>query len=111
MPKNIALDATVLNSMACARYTNFRFNHNLILKGGKSNSMECGSLAHFILEHFNKALMQGKFRTDAVAIGMAAGMEYVNGFNLSNKYLLDADATGMENTPEESEKIGNREII
>ena len=102
---NIAMDSQILSTlMSCARLTDFRFNKDLQQKGGKSNSLECGSLVHTILEFYNKALLSGKNRTDAIAIGYEAGQEYVKGYTEINKYVKDPADIGMKNTPEKSDK-------
>lgn len=115
--KNIALDATVLSSlMACARLTDFKYNKNLTPIGGKSNSLECGSLAHVILEYFNKALIKGGDRIAAIQLGMDNGKIFVNGCpycKAENNYcaIHKDEWTGLTNTPLENEKIGNHIII
>lgn len=94
MPKqHIILDATLLSTLsACPRLCDFRFNRNLVLKEGKSNSLEAGSLVHIILEHFNKSLIAGKSRQDAIEIGYIAGHEFLAGeYRPINTYLRDQD--------------------
>jgi len=74
---NVIFDATLASSlMGCARLTDFRFNYNFISIGGKSPSLEMGSIVHSILEHFNKAIIDGKGKGNSVAIGMQAGRDY-----------------------------------
>lgn len=103
--QNVVLDATVCATlMSCARLTDFRFNHNLTQIGGKSNSLECGSLAHVILEFYNKSLIKGRPRTEALAEGFEAGQEYINGYAESNKYMKNPEDIGMQNTPPTSGK-------
>ena len=102
--KNVIFDATLLsNLMACPRKTNIRFNLNKQAVGGKSNSLECGSLIHTILEFYNKALIAGQGRVRAIEIGFAAGHEYIQGYQEGNKYVVDPSEVGMLNTPEISE--------
>lgn len=111
---NIVLDATTLSSlMSCPRLCEFKYQKHLKRRGGKSNSLECGSLAHSILEWYNKSIIDGKSRTDAIAIGYEAGKEYVRGFAPGNKYITDTDEIGMKNTPEESDKknIGSNYVF
>jgi hypothetical protein len=106
---NVVFDATLLSSlMSCARLTNMRHNLNFVQKDGKSNSLECGSLVHVILEFYNKALMLGKSRKDAIDDGFAAGIEYRNGYKLTNKFITDEAEGGMKNTPDENEKKPER---
>ena len=110
--KNIALDATILTSlMGCARKTDYRFNKNLVQVGGKGNSLECGSLAHFILDHYNKALISGMDKLTAQNIGFEAGKEYIHPYFESNEFMRDPDHKGLENTPLENEKVGNSIIL
>lgn len=109
---NVVLDATLLTSlMACPRQADNRFNKLLVPAGGKNNSFECGSLVHAILEFYNKALINGKSRAEAILIGYEAGREYIDGYKETNKYILDKEEVGLKNTPEESTKIGKRELI
>ena len=101
---NVVLDATALSLlMSCPRKYDFRMNHLSVPKQ-KSNSLECGSLVHFILEHYNKALINGASRSDALAIGYEAGAEYILPFRASNKYMCDEDHPGLLATPQESTK-------
>ena len=75
--KNIVLDATVLSTlMSCARLADFRFNHNFVAIHGKSSSLEMGSIVHYIIEHYYKAIIMGKSRGNAISIGMEKGNEY-----------------------------------
>jgi hypothetical protein len=107
--KNIIMDSQVLSSlMSCARLTDFRFNHNLRPKGGKSNAIECGALLHTVLEWRNKSLMSGKSANDAISIGFEAGLEYVKGYHPLNNFIKDTEHTGLKNTPEENEKKPDR---
>ena len=94
--------------MSCARLTDFRHNQNYIAKDGKSNSLETGSLVHVILEHYNKSLIAGKSRSEAISNGFAAGTEYKVGYRPNNKYILDENEKGMQNTPEDNEKKPER---
>ena len=78
--KNIVMDATLLTSlMNCPRFSDFSFNLNLQSMGGKSNSMECGSIVHKVVEVYNKSKIAGLNRNDAIAYGMAAGQLYIAG--------------------------------
>jgi hypothetical protein len=105
MKTNVSMDSQVLTTlMSCPRLTNFRFNDNLVSSSGKSNSLECGSLVHTILEWYNKSLIEGKSRIDAMDIGYQAGREYVQGYKETNKFVTSKRDVGMVNTPEESDK-------
>ncbi len=108
----VILDATLLSSLqACARKFDFNFNQLWQPKGGKTNSLECGSLAHIILEFFNKAIIAGKSRTDAIIIGFAAGQEYIDGFKPTNLFFKLESDEFIHNTPPESGKIGKKNVI
>ena len=109
MPTNIAMDATIMSTlMSCPRLVDYRFNKQLQAKGGKSNSLECGSLAHVILEHYNRAIIHGASRVEAIDIGYKFGSIYVMGGEPAidralNKPVIEPDEP-MLNTPEESDK-------
>lgn len=111
--KNLILDATAFtNLMNCPRLYDFRMNRSLVGKGGKSNALEVGSLAHFILEHYARAIIAGKSRNDALSMGFAAGKEYCLPWQEGNLYLIDKFHTGLSNTPAESGKDEfNRKVI
>jgi hypothetical protein len=99
------MDSQLLTTlMSCPRLAKFRFEDNLTSANGKSNSLECGSLVHVILEWYNKGIISGKSRTDSIAIGFAAGREYIEGYKETNQYVTDSDEKGLRNTPEESDK-------
>lgn len=77
---NIVMDATILSSlMSCERLTDFRFNQNIVPKGGKSNSLECGSIVHTFLEYYYKALIAKQSKSDAIDAGFAAAKLYISG--------------------------------
>lgn len=112
--KNIIMDSQILTSlMGCPRACNNRFNLNQEKLGGKNNSFECGSLVHVILEYFNKGLIGGKSRTDAIDNGFANGKIYINGCPecIAGKCTKHErqDWTGLQNTPEESTKKSDGE--
>jgi len=116
--KHIVLDATLLSSlMSCARLTDFRFNQLLQPQGGKSNSLECGSLVHIILEHYNKAIINNKVRGEAIISGFEAGKLFIDGCtdciagNCAAHSKEHDPWTGLQNTPEQSTKIGKQDII
>lgn len=78
--KNVILDATVLTSlMACPRLTDLRFNHNLVSIGGKSNSLECGSIVHVFMEYYYRYLIQGLSKEKAAGFGFSAAELYIRG--------------------------------
>lgn len=77
---NVEFDATYLSTlMSCPRLSDFKMNRNLGPKAPKSNSLLCGSLAHVILEYYNKALMTGKGRNDAIKQGFDFGKIFIEG--------------------------------
>ena len=115
-PTNVAMDATILSSlMSCGALTDYRFNHNLTPKGGKSNSLECGSIVHTFLEYYYQALIDRKTKSDAIDIGMKAAKLYITGCDVCKSYPIDktghppcghknADFIGVVNTPQKSAK-------
>lgn len=101
---NIAMDATMLSSLqACPRKTFFRHERNLVLRTGKSNALETGSLVHIILEHYHKSLIEGYIRKDAIERGFKAGNEFIAGYKDTNQFMLDKEETGLKQTPEYSD--------
>lgn len=113
--QNIIFDATVLSTlMGCGRLTNFSFNLNLQPMGGKSNSLEVGSIVHKVLEVYYKNKIGGMNTSDAIQHGMAAGELWIRGC----KYCTDFEPTselpkpscshpineypGVKNTPPDS---------
>jgi len=102
---NIVLDASALNNlMLCPRLYDFKQNHALVPREGKSNSLQAGSLVHIIHEFFNKAIMNGKSRNDSMDIGFIAGREYVRGSYQPNNTYLGIDSEYAIDLPEESDK-------
>lgn len=77
--KNVIFDATLLSGLACGRFFDLRYNHNLVQNTGKSNSLECGSIAHTIKEVYYNSIINRMKRSDAVAFGLAAGQQYIAG--------------------------------
>jgi len=78
--KAVIFDATLLSTLqSCARLADFRFNHDFESLKGKSNAIECGSLVHKILEVFNKSIVNGLKRDQAIGQGMMAGQLYITG--------------------------------
>ena len=90
--KNIVLDATVLTSlMACPCMVDLRFNRHFQSLDGKSNSLECGSTVHKILEIFYQEQIKGFSRKDAIISGMTAGLMYIQGC----RYCTDFESTAV----------------
>jgi len=76
--KNIVLDATILSSlMSCPRLTDFRFNLNLVSTGGKSPSLEMGSIVHAFLENYYKCIINGLTKAQAQGHALVAATEYM----------------------------------
>jgi hypothetical protein len=109
--KNIVLDSQILSTlMSCPRLTDFRFNLNFRPMGGKSNSLEAGSLVHKILEYYYKSLIN-KFNRDlAIANGLTAGELYIRGCAICTDFVgkdpscghQPNEFPGLKNTPQES---------
>ncbi len=112
MAKNqVIFDATLLSTlMSCPCKLDYRFNRLLVPVGGKSNSLEAGSLGHYILEYFYKGINAGGMRSDAIKAGFDAGKEYIAGYKPTNKYILDPHETGV-NMPPESVRIEKTDLI
>src|SRR5678809_800155 len=78
--KNIVFDATLLTSvMTCGRFTDLRQNHSFVQISGKSNSLECGSIVHKVLEVYYDSISKGFKRELAINTGMMAGELYIKG--------------------------------
>jgi hypothetical protein len=102
---NVIMDSQILTGlMECPRFADFRFNYDLAPKTGKSNSLECGTLVHLILEHFHKARLLDKSRSEALDIAFEQGDKYIR---------LGDDGLGLQDTPEESEgyKTGWKPVL
>jgi hypothetical protein len=120
---NITMDATILSSlMSCGLMTHNTFNLDLRPKEGKSNSIECGSIAHAFLEYYYQALIDKKSKSDAMDAGLAAAKLHIDGcptcISLPIEFLgtppcghKNGDWVGVKNTPPDSVKIGKRDII
>lgn len=119
--KNVILDATILSSlMACPRLADFRFNHNFISIGGKSNSLECGSTVHVFLEYYYKNIIGGVKRDQAFGFAISAAELYIRGCRGCTDFVSTPEFPkppcghkvnefpGVHNTPKDSEgyKIG-----
>lgn len=78
--KNIILDATVFTTMqACARLVDFRFNRQLVPIGGKSVSLEMGSIVHKVMELYYWNRSKGFTNETSIGAGLAAGRLYATG--------------------------------
>ncbi len=123
MPINVAMDATILSSlMSCGRVTDFKYNQNLTSKGGKSNSLEVGSIVHTFLEYYYQSLINKRTKNDAIDEGMKMAKLYITGCDVCKSFPIDqsghppcghknADFIGVVNTPQKSEKKGKSELI
>jgi len=112
--KNVIMDATIMNMvLSCGRLYDFKMNHNLQQKNGKSNSLEVGSLVHKVKEVYNKNRIKGFSREQSIAQGLIAGEMYANGcphcadwLDPENKPQCNHEPQeypGVKNTPEQSE--------
>lgn len=122
---NVIFDATLLSGMACGRFFDFRYNRNLMQRTGKSNSLECGSIVHEILDTYNKNIMNHMNRKDAVGFGLAAGQQYIAGCIHCTDFVPSEDAKhpkcghkvnkypGVHNTPADDEgySIGWKRVL
>lgn len=77
--KNVIMDATLLNGLACGAYFDMRYNHNFVQRSGRSNSLEAGQIAHVVMENYNKCIINGTKRSEAIGFGLAAGKQYIAG--------------------------------
>lgn len=74
---NVVMDSQILSSlMACPQAADYNFNQDLQPNGGKSVSLEMGSIVHQFLEHKFKAQLDGMKKADAIGFGMAAAIKY-----------------------------------
>jgi len=88
---NLILDSQIFSSvMNCPRLTDFRFNHNFISIGGKSSSLECGSIVHTFMKYFYKAIINGVKRADALGFGLTAAQLYIKGCPICTDYSGDS---------------------
>lgn len=115
--RQVVVDATVLSTiMGCGRLVDFRFNHNFLSLNGKSNSLECGNIAHKYFETYYKSIIAGFIKSQSHGMGMAAAEMYARGC----PYCMHFKSTdeqpkppcehkpleypGCENTPYEKER-------
>lgn len=114
---NIAIDATLLTAiMSCPRYTDLRFNNNLIQIGGKSNSLEVGSLVHIFLENYYGSIIKGLDKSKAYGYAMSSAELYIRGCPYCTNFISTDELIkplcnhkvneyeGMKNTPKEIDK-------
>jgi hypothetical protein len=114
--KNVIMDSQILSTlMACPRLADFRFNHNFIAIGGKSNSLECGSITHVFTEYYYKAIIAGVKREEAFGYGMSAAELYIRGCKGCTEFIPTIELSkppcghkvnefpGVKNTPKDSE--------
>jgi PD-(D/E)XK nuclease superfamily len=119
--QSVAFDATLLASLTgCARFTDIRFNHRLVSVGGKSNSLEVGTLIHKVLEVYYQHMINGFGRANSIGQAEIAGQLFITGCPYCANEVDVPEGTklkcghepgeypGMQNTPEESEqhKVG-----
>lgn len=120
--KNVIMDSQILSTlMACPRLADFRFNYNFMSIGGKSNSLECGSIVHVFTEYYYKAIIGGIKRDEAFGYGIAAAELYIRGCKTCTDYTPTPEFpkppcghkvnefTGVVNTPREPDKENPRE--
>src|SRR6266850_799824 len=101
---NIVMDSQILTTLqACPRLCDFRFNHNLT-SPTKSNSLECGTLVHLILEAYYKSLLSNIPKEFALERAFDTGASYIRNGD---------EGTGLHDTPEENEgnKTGSNHVI
>jgi hypothetical protein len=96
----VALDATLLTAiMSCPRYTDLRFNNNLVQIGGKSNSLEVGSIVHIFLEHYYKSRINGLDVNKSHGQATASAELYIRGCKFCSGFIPYVnDETGIEIT-------------
>jgi len=88
---NLILDSQIFSSiMNCPRLTDFRFNHNFISIGGKSSSLECGSIVHTFMKYFYRAIINGVKRSEAAGFGLTAAQLYIKGCPICTDYSGDS---------------------
>jgi hypothetical protein len=87
---NIILDSQLLSTaMSCWRLYDWTFNCDLQPKGGKSVSMEMGSIVHAYFENKNKQIIQGMKKAQAIAFGMTAAIQYSKSDEVKNSTSED----------------------
>lgn len=88
--KNVIFDSQVLSSlMACPKMADYNFNQDLQSKGGKSVSLEMGSIVHTYLENKYIHLINGFKKAEAIAYGMTAAIDYSKSEEVTNSTAAD----------------------
>lgn len=113
--KNVILDSQILTSlMACPRLSDFRFNLNLVSIAGKSNGLECGTIVHVFLEYYNRGIIHGVTREQAIQLGFAAAETAIRGCPHCTDFIATPEVSkpncghrpnefpGVKNTPKDS---------
>jgi hypothetical protein len=102
--------------MGCPRLADFRFNHNFQSIGGKSNSLECGSIVHKFLETFYGCLINGLRREAAIGFAFASAELYIKGCPSCSNFESTSETKkpicghkpneypGVKNTPPDNER-------
>lgn len=119
--KNIVFDSQILSTlMGCPQLTDFRFNMNLQSMGGKSNSLEVGSIVHKVFETYYKMRINSMSRDMAIQHGLAAGEMYVQGCKHCTSFIASEaqlkpicghqvdEYPGIQNTPPDNTTEPNR---
>jgi len=114
--KNVILDATMMTAlMNCARFTELRFGLQLVQIGGKSNSLEVGSIVHKVFEVYYDSLIHRHSKKDAIALGLTAGEMYIKGCQYCTDFTPTAEVSkpicghpvneypGVRNTPPDNQ--------
>src|SRR5215510_3112670 len=102
---------TFTTEEACPRKHDLIFHRNLKRPGGKNNSFECGSLAHFILETYYRSWIAGYPKSECISRAFEAGKEYLLPWTELCVYVKDKKHPGLQNTPEESDNSEKKRII
>jgi hypothetical protein len=114
--KNIILDSQIFTTLqACPRLSDFTFNHNLVTLDGKSNSLEVGSLVHKVMEVYNRSIINGIKRDEAIGHALIAGEIYIHGCKYCANFTSENgnkpecghqpdEYPGLKNTPQVIDK-------
>jgi hypothetical protein len=113
--KNVIMDATLLTSlMNCPRLADFRFHHNFTPIGGKSNSLECGSIMHKFLEVYYGSMIKRVSKEQSFGFGITAAELYIRGCQDCTNFVPTKELAkpacghppneypGVSNTPKDS---------
>jgi hypothetical protein len=75
--KNVIMDSQILSTlMSCPRMTDFRFNLHLQSTGGKSVSMEMGSIVHKFMEVYYRSQVNGIKKSECEGFAYTAALQY-----------------------------------